>query len=66
MDTKLTWRDVLDIKDKFAGRNIHDIIPFIENTGYEFFSWNGEIYEFVHDIDGNTVVIKTIVKTIDL
>tara|TARA_R110000737_G_C14425427_1_gene458628 strand:- start:351 stop:542 length:192 start_codon:yes stop_codon:yes gene_type:complete len=40
----LSWKDVFDTSKKHWG-HISIVVDFIEETGYEYFSWNGRIYD---------------------
>jgi hypothetical protein len=43
---ELTWKDVLNTSKFKPGFDIHDLLPILLDTGYEYFSWNGCIYHF--------------------
>lgn len=40
----ITWRDVMDCK-MTAGYNIEQFIPLVMQMRYQYFNWNGRIYQ---------------------
>jgi|WetSurMetagenome_2_1015567.scaffolds.fasta_scaffold224629_3 hypothetical protein len=44
----LTWRQVLDSYAPNALLwNLDDFLKMVRDTGYEYFNWNGRVYELV-------------------
>ena len=59
---KLTWRDVFDSNKVFGTvYMLGDMAEIMEYTHYQYFCWNGFIYEY----DRNTHLIKTTKLTIE-
>ncbi len=45
---KIIWRDVFDTY-KVIGKitNISDMLEFLKETGYEYFTWNGVVVKIL-------------------
>jgi len=52
----MSWKFVFNTNQKFiAGSNVSELIRFVKTTGYNFFTFNGIVYDLQGQNTGITV-----------
>ena len=61
----ITWREVLD-NHETAGTDIIAFLPIVESSGYQYFNWNGRIYQSIPPMgyDDTGILISDLPATI--